>query len=1116
MERGAPVQSITTVGMAIAMALIEPTMAHAQSSAPPSPSTAVRPDPVAVEIDQLWNQEARARQAGLYVKASEFTARLVALVARVNGNHSVKYADALDRHAYNLTLSGRAAEAEPLRREVLALSIALQGERHPDTITSTGNLASTLVQAGRPAEAEPLFRKVLALRLGLFGYSHPATISTLGNLAQALDELGRSAEAEPLWRRAANLSGKVVGERHRDTLLYLSGLAYCLGLLGRQAEAEPLHRKLLALRAETLGDRHPSTLSSLNGLAMNLTEQGRSAEAEPLFRKALALRLEVLGKHEADTIVSINNLALHLINTGRAAEAEPLYREALELESVLSGPDHPATLAIMSNLAHALDMLDRPAEAEPLNRKVLEMRTASLGERHPDTLTSLDNLAHSLTALGRSPEALALLRKSLALRTEILGERHPSTLVTMINLAYTLGELGQYAEAERLDRRGLALCTEILGERHPTTLIKMNNLARTLSALGRPAEAEALDRKVVQLRQQILGELHPYTLTSESNLAVSLLKQRSRGALALEPARRAVAGWRTLRAKVGFSAGEEAQLSRDEDSQQGEFRTLVDADWAAAKTRPAEMAGLRSEAFLAVQDATAGTTSRAVALAAARRLATESGGELATLAAEREARADQWLANERALTKALAENGPDIAAKMGRLRMSGKAIEDRIAAIDARLRSEAPTYFSIARPEPLPLDRAQALLRSDEAMLVVLPTRFGTHVMAVTREGVQWSHANLTADQITAMVTALRATLDPSLWADDEVRPFDRTTAYKLYRAIVAPLLPTIRGKTRLFVAADGALASLPFGVLVASKPQGYDGDPAALRATDWFNDRFALIQLPSFQSFQFLRIHRSAAMTEDPGGSDFQGFGDPVLRAETGEEGKTKRGRRRAIPVAAVMGIGLTRDGAALADVSAIRNLPNLPGTGLELEQLREALGASPGSLHLREGASEPIVKSLPLDRASVIAFATHGVMAGEIRGLGEPGLILTPPLQATKENDGYLSASEITALRLNADWVILSACNTASGGEEGGQGLSGLARAFFYAGARNLLVSHWPVRDDIAPTITADTLRRLRADPGLNRAVALQQAIRAVRGQPGNEHPWIWAPFALVGAGE
>jgi CHAT domain-containing protein len=140
---------------------------------------------------------------------------------------------------------------------------------------------------------------------------------------------------------------------------------------------------------------------------------------------------------------------------------------------------------------------------------------------------------------------------------------------------------------------------------------------------------------------------------------------------------------------------------------------------------------------------------------------------------------------------------------------------------------------------------------------------------------------------------------------------------------------------------------------------------------------------------------------------------------------------------------------------------------------------------------------------------------MAGSTAG--EPGLVLTPPAEASEADDGYLSASEAAQLRLNADFVVLSACNTAAAdGRPGAEGLSGLARAFFYAGARSILVSHWEVSDAATAALILDTFAELDARGGADPAVrarALQAAMRKVRADPRWSHPAYWAAFTLVG---
>lgn len=148
----------------------------------------------------------------------------------------------------------------------------------------------------------------------------------------------------------------------------------------------------------------------------------------------------------------------------------------------------------------------------------------------------------------------------------------------------------------------------------------------------------------------------------------------------------------------------------------------------------------------------------------------------------------------------------------------------------------------------------------------------------------------------------------------------------------------------------------------------------------------------------------------------------------------------------------------------------------------------------------------------ARILHFATHALVTGEIGELAEPAIVLSPPDQAAPDDDGLLTASEVATLKLAADWVILSACNTAAG-DGGGEALSGLARAFFYAGAKSLMVSHWPVNSDAAVRLASDAVGAY-AGGEVDKAEALRRAMVAEIDRGGRHaDPSNWAPFILVG---
>jgi CHAT domain-containing protein len=316
----------------------------------------------------------------------------------------------------------------------------------------------------------------------------------------------------------------------------------------------------------------------------------------------------------------------------------------------------------------------------------------------------------------------------------------------------------------------------------------------------------------------------------------------------------------------------------------------------------------------------------------------------------------------------------------------------------------------------------------------------------------------------------------------------------------------------------SGPLTALPFHLLVTDKPaiavpRMQISDMAAYRDAAWLVKRHAVTVLPSVASLKALRVLARTGQGTKP----MIGFGDPVFASD---KAAAPAGQRtETVEIAAKTRAysefwrGASVDRARLADA-----LSPLPDSAEELKAIAAELGASSSDIHLGRDATEANVKRLPLADYRVVYFATHGLVAGDVEGLGEPSLALTLPNEPSELDDGLLTASEVAQLKLNADWVVLSACNTAAGGKVGAEALSGLARAFFYAGARALLVSHWRIDSKAATRLATSTFDIMKSNQTIGRAEALRRAMLAYlddRSDIWNAYPGFWGSFSLVGEG-
>jgi CHAT domain-containing protein/Tfp pilus assembly protein PilF len=833
----------------------------------------------------------------------------------------------------------------------------------------------------------------------------------------------------------------------------------------------------------------PSSAQGLAAQSARIAELGRAgkyAEAIPLAQAMLADQEK--RPPTKDLAGAINNLAQLYGDVGRDAEAEPMFKRSLAIMEKVVGLESVAIAIELNNLAALYQRQQRYAEAEPLFKRALALSERSLPANHPDIGRALNNLATNYEKQDRHADSEALTRRALAVYEKAAGPESPAVGLLLNNLGQVIKAEGRYDDAEPIIKRSLAIREKALGHDHPDVARSLNNLADLYQREGRFSDAEPLFKRGLAIREAAVGPDNPDTVASVNNLA-SLYQTEGRTADAMPLEERMIMSGRA-QLRIALPVLFEAQSKQ-----------LMATEKALDEALDVIQHGTQSSAASAVNKL-------AVRLAAG----TDRLAELV--------RKDQDLAGEaeridKAIIASLARQGSPRDAGGGRQRLAAIAAER--ASLQKILAAEFPDYAALSNPLPVTAKELQALLSADEAMVMFAVADKETYVFALTRDSFVWKPVPLGAEALAQKVAAFRRGLDVSKATDASGKSglFDLALANELYATLLAPVETLTRDKRSLLVVPSGALTALPFHLLVTEKPpvaipEKLDG----YRDAAWLLKRQAVSVLPSASSLKSLR----AFARKDLGAKPMTGFGDPLFNpAPAGGSDRratTKSASRSVTSIAYTdfwQGAGVDR--ARLAQA-----LPQLPDTADELNAVAKDLGVAAADIHLGADASETTVKQAPLADYGIIYFATHGLVAGDIKGVAEPSLALSIPSKPSELDDGLLTASEVAQLRLNADWVVLSACNTIAGDKPGAEALSGLARAFFYAGARALLVSHWAVDSEAATRLTTSTFDLLKSNPKMGRAEALREAMLRYLNDPSSPryaYPALWGPFALIGEG-
>ncbi|WP_298379940.1 CHAT domain-containing protein [Azospirillum sp.] len=1015
-------------------------------------------------------------------------------------------------HNAGVEQADRGDYAAAYRSSAHALSIAERtgrGER-PETVVIRRDVAYFLRRLDRTDEAEALFRRNFNDQSRLLGSDAPETLNAAYWLAQTLTDLWRLNEAESLFRQIFDSRERRLGPDHSDTAMARGELGTLLMKRGRFAEAIAMLEANLAVRRPTLPSGHPLLGLSLNDLAYALMLGDQPAAALPLYDEALVQARQTAASDPLGLVVTLKNAGTVRRLMGRATEAVPLVDEALERFEALTNPTRTQTINILMDIAGFYDEIGQFVIADGLFRRLLALQPPAAMPT-PDDARLRGNVALHKIRGGQYAEALPLLEWAIAVGGHSLGDGHPGVILYRANLASALAFLGRNDEAEAGYRAALRDLEAALGHDHPDrlrlltsltlVLLKKNDFdkadpvtAETVAAFeARPetdrlAYAQALHYRAVVLRQYgqmdaaaglwgksmevvlaAAGPDHPamaYGLVGLATLDYGAGRHRE----ALDRVRRAEALLDTQRV-ARLRAG---NLSVDNVTREALEIHILAAAMVESSERDADTRrAYRNEAFQSGQRLIRSSSAAALDLGI-ERLTAASPEEAAGIRRHQLAEVELRALDQRLLTWPEDREGESYRSLYEQRRRLQAALRDAEAASPGSAPSTAEAFPLVDS------HRIGALLARDEAMVVFLPTTEYLVVWIIRQQGIQQQFHRIAAAEVETLVGTLLDSVTPPPLAIrgavplDPAKPgrrFDTAVARSLYDVLWKGVEPLLDGVAHVVVVPVGRLLEVPFHALLVEPPARPVTRPEDYRSLHWLLRDRALSVLPSPATLVALR----GLVTPRPDGSPFAGFG--------------------------------------AAEPS--HGLAPLPEAADELLTIARKRHADDGTVFTGPKANEGRVRSMDLSRVGVLAFATHAVRADDLPGIAEPALILSPE-QGDNRFDGVLTASEIMRLNLNADWVILSACSTAApSGPPGTEALSGLGGAFLFAGARSLLVSHWPVVSGAAVSLTTRTLEILEQEPQTARAEALRRSMLHYLENGPDPSPWVWAPFFVAGEG-
>ncbi len=1017
--------------------------------------------------------------------------------------------------------------------------------------------AQMALQKGDFPAAEAASLRLLEENIRTFGADHQNVGTALSLLGEAHFRMGKYPEAEGDFRRMLTIYERRLGANHEFTAAALNSLALVLEKQGDNPGAETLLKRAVAILEKKFGRDNPNTATVLSNLARVLDSQGKFAMTHQAAKPPAA---QQGAKPPAGSdAAQLAARAEDALRRGQFEVAETLHHQVLAIHEKSLGPEHATTATSMSNLGRVFDFQGKYADAEKIYRRALAVREKVLGSDHPDVATSLNNLAKVLQELGKdqqvtvsearararagaafggATEVETMYRRALSIQDRTLGREHPSTALTLNNLGSMLALRGDFAQAEQMQRAALGTMEKVFGEQHPDTAAVLTSLSLALDRQGKLAEAETSYQRAIEISRKTGNPRN--LLINASNLGFSLAK-RGRYREALPYYKEAVQTVDFLYSQTrGYSEETRATFLQQFSAI---YRETINILIKLNRANPG--AGYDREALAIASRNQSRVFTEMMRQADVARF---SGDPAFVTLRERRDQLQERVAQLRqgraTVPVTLANAAERVAEFDGQIAEQSR----QLAQLEDQLWREYPRFMELANPRPVTVEDLQKrLLKPDEALLSYALLPGEAVIFAVTKETFRMAVAPVKRHDIAERVHRIRRAIDKVAIGESVLflRDIDPETLHSLYRDLFAPVAQTVEGRQKLLVVADGPLQTIPFEFLLSAytpaqraafertKAEG-DGSAerpylAEYRDLPYLSKTHRFAYLPSLSALASQRLYpKRAALSK----IDLVAFADPIFNPDAAQ----------AMPSATLQALNQLNVGFGKTSAGTPA-IPRLKETADEAKEIARVLG---GVTHIYVGneAQESVAKAeVALRSARFVLFATHGFLGGEYissdlpaddgetrrasapapqRGpRAQPALALTL-VGDLKGEDGLLTMKEVIEdLELNAELVALSACNTAgeSAQANNGEGFAGLTRAFMYAGAKSLLVSHWSVDSLSTQALMTSTFRNIKSGmPTLAAVNDAQREILAGRYRQGDfhfsrAHPFFWAAFVYVG---